>query len=166
MKYKISDFALLLIAFILTSFIGMETTTVVFAKPVINANTTYYDVDSGLYMLKGNVYVGVGDRVITAEQAKVSMSSLEVWASDGITLTQGNISLSAYSVHVYGAQNKALIEGGVTFKQSGITITADQTEFNWSSKLAVFSGNVQVTKEGRTWMADSATYNVDTNALQ
>lgn len=107
MKCKISNLALLLIAFILINFIGMETTTVVFAKPVINANTTYYDVDSGLYVLKGNVYVGVGDRVITAGQAKVSMSSLEVWGSDGITLTQGNISLSAYSIHVYGAQQGA-----------------------------------------------------------
>lgn len=65
--------------FLLILFYGIACTApAAAAKPVITADTTYYDTDSGLYILKGHVRVEVGNRIITAGQAKVSLGSLEV----------------------------------------------------------------------------------------
>jgi lipopolysaccharide export system protein LptA len=160
MKHKVL-FSLVLLLF---AFLGM--TTIVAAKPIIKADTTYYDVNTGLYMLTGNVHIEVANRTITAGQAKVSLDSLEVWGSGDITLTQDNFYLTASSVHVYGTQNKAVLDGGVTFKQPNLTIVADKADFNWRTKLGSFNGNVQITQGDRTWSAESATYNVETNMLQ
>ncbi len=160
MKSKI----LFAVVLVLVTFIGLS--AVAAAKPIIKSDTSYYDADSGLYILKGNVYIEVNDRIITAGQAKVSMSSLEVWGSGGITLTQGNIYLTADSVHVYGGQNRAYIDGNVNFKQGDLAIAADNADFNWGTKLCVFGGNVRITQGDRTSSADSVTYNVETNSLQ
>lgn len=136
------------------------------ARPVITADTTYYDTDTGLYILKGHVRVEVGKRIITAGQAKVSLGSLEVWGSDGITLTQDDSVLTAGSVYVYGTQNKAVLNGGVTFSHPQLTISADTADFNWRTKLGTFTGNVQVTQGNDTWSAASVTYNIKTGALE
>lgn len=132
-------------------------------KPIINADKQYFDVNTGLYVLKGNVYIEVRNRIITAGQAKVNMGSLEVWGSGGVTVTQGDIYFSGDSVYVYGLQDRADIDGGVYFKRSGLEISADRVQFNWRSKLATFNGNVHINQGGNTWTADSLTYNVDTN---
>lgn len=147
-------------------FLACPVIPVAAAKPVITADTTYYETDTGLYLLKGNVRVEVGNRVITAGQAKVSLSSLEVWGTDGITLTQDSIHLIAASVYIYGRQNRAVLEGGVTFSQPHITITADTADFNWRTKLGTFTGNVQVTQDSNTWSAESITYNIKTGMLE
>lgn len=153
--------------FLLILFYGIAcTASAASAKPVITADTTYYDTDSGLYILKGHVRVEVGNRIITAGQAKVSLGSLEVWGSDGITLTQEEIFLTAGSIYVIGSQNKAFLSNGVTLSQPQITITADTANFNWRSKLAVFSGNVQVTQGNDTWTAASVTYNSQSGTLE
>jgi len=135
------------------------------AKPIIKADKTYFDINTGLYVLKGNVYIEVRNRIITAGMARVSIASLEVWGSGGVTVTQGDIYFTGENVYVYGLQDQAKIDGGVTFRRTGLTVTADQVEFNWHSKLGVFSGNVRVTQNDNTWTADKVTYNVDTNAI-
>lgn len=106
MKYRVLS-GLLVLIFVFTGIVAAAPT-----KPVIKADKTYYDINTGLYVLSGNVYIQVRDQIITAGQAKVSLSSLEVWGTGGITLTQGDIYLEADNVHVFDAQNKALIEGG------------------------------------------------------
>ncbi|OAM96321.1 Lipopolysaccharide export system protein LptA [Pelosinus fermentans] len=156
----------ILLSLILLLCLLVSTTTAFAAKPIINADNTYYDVNTGLYMLQGNVYIEVANRIITAGQAKVSLSSLEVWGSDGITLSQDHIYLTAGSVYVYGRQNKAMLDGGVTFKQPNLTITSDTANFNWRTKLGIFNGQVQITQGDNTWSADSVTYNIEANTLQ
>lgn len=160
--YKKSLFLLLLFSF----FAACSTGPVTAARPVVTADSTYYDTNTGLYILKGHVRVEVGSRVITAGQAKVSLSSLEVWGSDGITLTQDDSVLTAGSVYVYGTQNKAVLNGGVTFSHPQVTISADTADFNWRTKLGTFTGNVQVTQGNATWSAASVTYNIKTGALE
>lgn len=155
-----------LVSLLLFMIILIGITAVADAKPVIKADTTYYDVDAGSYVLNGNVRIEVANRIITAGQAKVSLASLEVWGTDGITLEQGGIYLVADSVYVCVNQNRALINGSVAFKQPDLTITADKTDFNWRTKLGIFSGNVQVTQGNRTWSAETVIYNLNTNMLQ
>lgn len=135
------------------------------AKPVITADKNYYDVESGLYILKGNVYIEVKNRVITADEAKVSLNSMEVWASGNITVTQDDIYFSGDSVYVCGSQDRAEITGNVSLKRTGLAITANRAEFNWDNKTSVFSNNVQITQGDRSWTADSINYNVATNTL-
>ncbi len=135
------------------------------AKPVVTADRTYFDVESGLYVLNGNVYIEANNRIITAGQAKVNMASLEVWGSGGVTVTQEDIKFTGDSVYVYGSQERAVIDGGVGFSRTGLRITANKVEYNWNNKSAIFNGNVQVTQNNNTWAADSLSYNVAANSI-
>jgi lipopolysaccharide export system protein LptA len=159
MQKKIFIITLLLIC-LLTSL-----TAAAPANPVITADKTYYDVNTGLYVLKGNVYIEARGRVITAGMARVSLTSLEVWGSGGVTVTQGDIYFSGDSVYVYGMQDRAVIDGGITFKRTGLTISANKAEFNWKSKVGVFTGNVKITQGDLSWTTDTLSYNVDTNTI-
>lgn len=141
-------------------------TGTVFAKPVVTADKTYFDVTTGLYNLVGNVYVQVGSRIITAGEAKVNMATMEVSGSGGVAVSQDDIKFKGDSVFVSGAQNKADISGNTLFvRGDNLKISADQVSFNWKTKLAVFSGNVQVTQNNNTQSFDTVTYNVDTNSF-
>jgi lipopolysaccharide export system protein LptA len=155
----------ILLATLLTLFLLAGTVYASPAKPVITADKTYFDVNTGLYVLKGNVYIGVGNRVITAGMARVSVSSLEVWGTGSITVTQEDIYFTGQDVYVFGKQDQAKIDGGVSFSRTGLTITSDRAEFNWRSKLGVFSGNVKVSQNDNTWTADRVTYNIETNEI-
>jgi lipopolysaccharide export system protein LptA len=157
MKYRILAFFL---------FVFLVFPSLVAAAPVIKSDSSYFDVSKGMYILKGNVSVQVGSRVITAGEAKVSPLSLEVWGTGGITLTQGDIYFTGDSVYVHGAQNTAQINDNVTFTRNDLSICADAADFNWKTKLGVFRGNVKVTKGDKTWTADSVTYNVETNLIE
>lgn len=153
--------------FLFTLILLVAGTAFASAKPVIKADQTYFDVNTGLYVLNGNVTVIVGNRTITAGQAKVSMATLEVWGSGGITLTQDDIYFSGDSIYVYGVQKRAKIDGGVVFKRTGLTIEANNVSYCWDTKLAVFSGNATVTQDGMSPVtSDTVTYNVGTGTFQ
>lgn len=152
--------------FILTLLVMLVfTTTALAAAPIIRADQQYFDVNTGLYVLNGNVYIEVKNRIITAGQAKVSMGSLEVWGTGGITVNQDDISFSGDSVYVYGTQDRATVEGNVTFSRTNLKVTGNRVNFSWRDKNATFSGNVQVTQNGTSFTADSVTYNVESNTF-
>ena len=149
----------------LALFVISSTTLAAGAKPIIRADKTYFDINTGLYVLKGNCYLEVRDRIITCNEAKVSISSLEVWGYGGVTVTQGDIIFTGDSVYVFGTQDKAQIDGGVSFTRTGLSVTADKAEFNWRSKIGVFTGNVKVNQGNNSWTTDTLTYNVETNTI-
>ena len=155
-----------LVIFILVALTLFFATGISFAaKPIIKADTQYLDPSTGLYILKGNVYIEVGNRIITADQAKVDMTSLEVWGSGGINLTQDDIQFTGDSVYVYGTQSRAVIDGGVSLARTDLRITADKVNFNWSNKVATFTGNVSVVQNGNAWTAETVNYNVEANSI-
>lgn len=135
------------------------------AKPIIKSDSQYLDPSTGLYILQGNVYIEVSDRIITAGLARVDMVSMEVWGSEGITFSQKDIYFTGSSVYVYGSKNKAIIDGGVKFTRSGLDITADSAEFNWKTKIAVLTGNVTVTQNDQISTYDTVTYDVRNNTF-
>lgn len=152
--------------FILTLLVLLVfTTTALAAAPIIKADKQYFDINTGLYVLNGNVYIEFKNRVITAGQAKVNMGSLEVWGSGGVTVNQDDISFSGDSVYVYGTEDRASVEGNVIFNRTNLKVTANQVNFNWRDKNAIFTGNVQVTQNDTSYTADSAKYNVETNTF-
>lgn len=158
MKYNKIFFSWFLVFLFLTS-------TAFAAKPVITADNTYFDVNTGLYVLKGNVYIEVKNRIITAGQAKVNLATLEVWGAGGITVNQDDIYFTGDSVYVYGTKNLAKIDGGVNFSRTGLSITADRVDFSWNTRIASFEGNVRVSQGTNEWTADSVIYNVDSNSF-
>ncbi|CQR73938.1 LPS-assembly protein LptD [Sporomusa ovata DSM 2662] len=158
MKYRRILFSVLLVFLLVTS-------TAFAAKPVITADHTYFDVNTGLYVLKGNVYIEVRNRVITAGEAKVNLATLEVSGAGGITVNQDDIDFTGDSVYVYGTKNRASIDGGVNFSRTGLTINADRVDFSWDTRIASFNGNVHVSQGENERTADSINYNVDTNSF-
>lgn len=157
MKTKIFIFTLLVML--------LFTTSTLAAKPIITADQQYFDVNTGLYVLNGNVYIEVKNRIITANQAKVNMASLEVWGSGGITVTQDDISFTADNVYVYGTQDRATVDGNVNFSRTNLNVTSNQVDYNWRDKTATFKGNVQVTQNGNSFSTESIKYNIPTNTF-
>lgn len=160
MKYRI---AVLLFAAVI--FLGLAA-PVQAARPVIKSDNSYFDFARGVYVLKGNVSVEVSNRLITAGEAKVSVVSLEVWGTGGITLAQGDIHFSGDSVYVHGSQHNAAINGDVNFQRGGLAITADEAEYNWQTKLGTFRNNVRIDDNGEIIVADHVVYNIATNTYQ
>ncbi|MDR3563021.1 MAG: LptA/OstA family protein [Negativicutes bacterium] len=154
--------ALLLIVMLLC----ISFTAVVEAAPVIKSDSSSFDVTKGMYVLKGNVSVEVGNRLITAGEARVKVTSLEVWGEGGITLTQGEITFTGDSLYVNSMQDTAFIKGGVTFKRGDINITADEAEFNWKTKQGVFRNNVKIDDGEKHLETNSLVYNVEQNTYQ
>ena len=141
------------------------TATAMAAKPIIKADQQFFDINTGLYVLDGNVYIEVKNRIITAGQAKVSLASLEVWGTGGITVAQDDIYFTGDTVYVHGPSDRATIEGGINFSRTNITVIADRVSYNWRDKNALFSGNVKVTQNGQEFTADNVTYNIETNTF-
>lgn len=135
------------------------------AKPIIKSDKQYLDFKTGLYVLKGHVYIEVKNRIITADQAKVDMLSMEVWGSGGITLKQNDLFFTGQSVYVYGKKSLAKIDGSVHLSRPTIDITADKVDFNWKNKIATFQGNVKVTKDSNILTSDLLKYNVVTDTV-
>lgn len=160
MKHRI--IVLLVAAMVCFSF----ATTGQAAKPVIRSDSSYFDYDNGVYVLKGNVSVEINNRLITAGEAKVSAVSLEVWGAGGITLTQDDISFSGDSVYVNGLQRNATIKGGVSFKRGNLSLTADEAEYNWRTKQGTFIGNVKINDNGEVIPAEHVSYDIATNTYQ
>ena len=151
---------------ILTLFmVIMLTGTALAAKPVIKADRTYFDISTESYVLSGNVYVEVGNRIIKANQARVSIASLEVWASGGVSLTQDDIYFTGDSVYVVGLHKRTQISGGVNFTRKGLSLSADSVDFNWDTKVAVFRGNVTSDNRGSITRSDQLSYDIANNTI-
>lgn len=154
--------AILVLGLILT----LSASSVMAAKPIIQADEQYLDISSGLYVLNGHVYVQVGNRIITAGTAKVDLTGMQVWGSGGITLSQDDVYFTGDTVYVYGNDRYARITGGVQLQRSDLIITADTVEYNWRDKQAVFSGHVRVQQASNEITAETIKYNTATNTWQ
>ncbi|MBQ8682819.1 MAG: organic solvent tolerance protein OstA [Selenomonadales bacterium] len=135
------------------------------ARPSVTADDSYFDPNRGQYILTGNVVITIGDRTITANSARFSPITMEVWGDDGVSLSQGDIHFSGGTVYVNGPERTAYIEGGSSFSRDGLAISSDSAAFCWKSKLATFSGNVTINQNGSTWTSDYQEYDVETNTL-
>lgn len=136
------------------------------ARPNVTADDSYFDPNRGQYILTGNVVITIGNRTITADSARFSPITMEVWGDSAVTLTQDDIYFTGGSVYVNGSARTAYIYGGANFSRSGLTITSDSASFNWRSKIATFDGNVTINQNGNTWTTSYQEYDVRSNTLQ
>ena len=97
------------------------------ARPSVTANDSYFDPDSGQYVLTGNVVITIGARTITADSARFSPVTMEVWGDDGVSFNQDGMTFTGGSVYVKGPARTAYIKGGSHFSRGGLTIKSDQS---------------------------------------
>lgn len=154
--------SLLLICVLLLSLSGVSNASV-----SVTSDSKYFDILSGCFVLQGNVLVQTDDRSISADTAKVNLTSREVWADGNIHLQQpeDNIEFKGGSLYASDASKTAQIKGNVLFKRPDITIEANACSFNWSTKIAEFDGLVDVKQNGKTTSYNKVQYNVEENKI-
>lgn len=131
--------------------------------PIIKADEQFFDVDQGVHVLRGNVYIEHNGRIVTAGEARTNM--IEVWASGSVNFSQADIHFTGNRVYVFFPKSQAEISGSVNFSRTGLKITADKVVYDWNTKIAVFTDNVVIVRNGNTQTADSANYNVELNTI-
>ena len=134
------------------------------AIPDVSADRTYYDINTGFYMLEGNVVVHVKDVEIQAPSARVSLSTMEVYAEGGISVFQGGASFSGDAVYINGRERHAYISGNIRMEDNGLAITASRADFNWRTKDVVLSDATITDAAGQRYAAE-AVYNVRSKSL-
>lgn len=142
-------------------------TSVSNASVSVTSDSKYFDILSGCFVLQGNVLVQTDDRSISADSAKVNLTSREVWADGNIHLEQpaDNIEFDGGSLYATDANKTAQIKGNVLFKRPDITIQANTCSFNWDTKVAEFDGLVDVTRDGKVSSYNTVIYNVEDNKI-
>jgi len=132
--------------------------------PDVSADRTYYDINTGFYMLEGNVVVHVKNVEIQAPAARVSLATMEVYAEGGIYVFHGGTSFSGDSVYINGRERHAYIDGNIRMEDNGMTITGSRADFNWRTKDVVLS-DVTITDGSGQRYAAKAVYNVRSKSL-
>lgn len=153
--------SILIVVLLLTLFCSIASAS----RPNVTADDSYFDPNRGQYILTGNVVITIGDRTITADSARFSPITMEVWGDDGVSFSQDGTHFTGGKVYVNGPTRTAYIEGNSTFTRDDLTISSDTATFNWKTKLATFNGNVAITQNGITRTTDYQEYDALTNTL-
>lgn len=118
------------------------------AEPTIRSDSRTFNPLTGVYDLKGNVFVQfpAHDKTltITGDETKVSLYEMEVHGQGNIYLSYDNLNFYCDKVDVYHSERTAYVTGNLKFNSNNLTITADKGSFSWKTKTAAFSGNVTV----------------------
>ena len=156
-KFRFIFFAVLLL-FVITS-----TCFAAVNNKYFHADKQYFDVETGQYIISGNIVINVENGYIAGEKAQVKLSTLEFWGTGGWLLKQYDVIFKGDSAYVVFGKDVAMIEGGADFQRPSLQITSDKVDYNWKSKIAVFKGNVKVIQEGMAPISvDFVKYNVET----
>ena len=148
--------AILFISFASTSFAAVN-------NKYFRADKQYYDVETGQYVISGNIMINVENGFIAGDKAQVKLSTLEFWGTGGWLLKQYDVTFKGESAYVVFGKDVALIEGGADFQRSDLQITSDKVDYNWKTKVAVFKGNVKIIQPGLIPVGyDLVKYNVET----
>ncbi len=148
--------AIILLSFASTSFAAVN-------NKYFRADNQYFDVETGQYVISGNIVINLDNGVITGEKAQVKLSTLEFWGTGGWLLKQFDVTFRGESAYVVFGKDVAMIEGGVDFQRTDLQITADKVDYNWKTRIAVFNGNVKLMQTGLAPVgSDQLKYNVKT----
>ena len=127
------------------------------------ADNQYFDIQTGQYVVSGNIVINLENGYIAGDTARVKLSTRELWGTGGWLLKQYDVTFKGDSAYVVIGKDLAMIEGGADFQRPDLQITSDKVDYNWKNKLAVFKGNVKVIQTGQAIVsADSIIYNVET----
>lgn len=147
--------ALIMLSIASTSFAAVN-------NKYFRADKQYFDIETGQYVISGNIVINVENGYIAGEKAQVKLSTLEFWGTGGWLLKQYDVTFKGESAYVVFGKDIAMIEGGADFQRTNLQISSDKVDYNWKTKVAVFKGNVKVKQPGlATVSADTIKYNVE-----
>jgi lipopolysaccharide export system protein LptA len=78
------------------------------------ADKQYFDVETGQYVISGNIVIHLSNGFIAGDKARVKLSTLEFWGTGGWTLKQDDVTFKGESAYVVFGKNSAMIEGAPT----------------------------------------------------
>lgn len=135
-------------------------------SPVVSADSTSYNAETGRYLLSGNVRIKFSGRTIATDFAKISNT---LWV-----FTQGNSHLYDGELDFYGDTSYAELTGdGIWFygkrcgvSRPGLTIQADSMYYDWDKHTATFDGHVLCNNQkGRDEAASHLVFDFDKNEI-
>lgn len=135
-------------------------------SPVVSADDSSFNEDTGRYQFYGNVRITFNSRVIAGDYATISRT---LWV-----VTQGNSHLYDGELDFFGDTSYAELTGdGIWFygKRCGVTrpglsIHADSVYYDWEKKQATFDGHVLCNApKGRDTAADHLVYDFNSNEI-
>ena len=137
------------------------------STPVVTADETVYDADTGRYHLTGNITVTNGDRVTTMDDAQVSATNLEIWGEGSVTLNKGGEAFfTADAVYLEGFAPATTLFGRVRFERPGLVIRAESATCEWSAGTATFHGHVICIESGKETVASTLVYDFESGSVQ
>jgi lipopolysaccharide export system protein LptA len=158
MKKKLPSVLVLILLLLFTS-----TSYAAVNNKYFRADKQYFDVETGQYVISGNIVINLDNGFIAGDKAQVKLSTLEFWGTGGWMLKQYDVTFRGESAYVVFGKDVAMIEGGADFQRSDLQITSDKVDYNWKTKIAVFKGNVKIIQPGLAPVgSDLVKYNVAT----
>ncbi len=131
-------------------------------RPVVSAESSKYDAESGRYTLRGKVRIQIGTRLITTDYAQISRTSDRIWTQGHTRLQDGELLFDGDALYMDLAKDTAWFFGRrCGLDRPGLAIHADTLSYAWDDQLAVFGGHVLYLEDGREKAADHLEYDLE-----
>ena len=131
-------------------------------QPIISADHSNYNEDSGLYNLTGNVRIQCEGRIITANNAKVNANTLQVWADGRAAITEGELSFTGDALYAELSGNTVWFFGSrCGVERPGLVIHGDNMQYNWETHIVIFDGHVLWVHRGKSDTTSHLEYDLE-----
>lgn len=135
-------------------------------KPVVSAEQSSFNEDTGLYSLKGKVHITFNGRTITANSAKIKEPTLQLWTSGHTLLTEGELRFTGEALYAELAGTTAWFFGTrCSLERPGLVIRADNMNYNWQTHIVTFDGHVFCVQKGHDTIASHLEFDLEKNAI-
>lgn len=120
-------------------------------QPVVSADHSEYNEETGLYDLSGNVRIQCQGRIITSDSAKVNASTLQIWADGRAAITEGELRFTGDALYAELTESTAWFFGTrCGCERPGLAIHGDNMRYNWQTHIVVFDGHVLWVQKGKS----------------
>ena len=120
-------------------------------QPVVTADRSTYNEESGLYNLSGNVRIQCEGRLITANNAKINANTLQVWADGRAAITEGEMVFTRDALYAELSGNTVWFFGNrCGVERPGLMIHGDNMQYNWKTHIVIFDGHVLWVHKGKS----------------
>lgn len=135
-------------------------------KPMVSAEQSDFNEDTGLYSLKGKVHITFSGRTITANSAKIKEPTLQLWTSGHTMLTEGELRFTGEALYAELAGTTAWFFGTrCSLERPGLIIRADNMNYNWQTHIVTFDGHVFCVQKGHDTAAAHLEFDLEKNAI-
>jgi len=135
-------------------------------QPVVSADHSNYNEDSGLYELSGNVRIKCQNLLITAASAKINASTMQIWADGTAAITEGELHFTGDALYAELTENTTWFFGTrCGCERPGLAIHGDNMRYNWQTHIVVFDGHVLWVQNGKNHTFSHLEYDLIKNDI-